>query len=65
MRPLHDRLEPDRRLGFVDSPDDLDAVALTDVLEPDDVVLLKGSNRVFWARDFATRLRDALQARAV
>lgn len=65
MRGLHDRLEPDRRLGFVESPDDLEAVALADALEPGDVVLLKGSNRVFWARDFATRLRDALHARAV
>lgn len=65
MRPLHDRLEPERRLGFAESPGDLDAVALADALEPGDVVLLKGSNRVFWARDFATRLRDALHARAV
>ncbi len=65
MRGLHDRLEPERRLGFVESPDALDAVALTAVLEPGDVVLLKGSNRVFWARDFAARLRDALHARAV
>lgn len=65
MRPLHDRLDPDRRLGFVESPDDLDAEALADALEPGDVVLLKGSNRVFWARDLAARLRDALTARAV
>ena len=65
MRGLHDHLEPERRLGFVESPDALDAVALTAVLEPGDVVLLKGSNRVFWARDFAARLRDALHARAV
>ena len=64
MRPLHDRLEPGRRLGFVESPDDLDAVALTDAFEPGDIVLLKGSNRVFWARGFAARLRDALGARA-
>ena len=64
-RGLHDRLEPGRRLGFVESPDDLDAAALTALLEPGDVVLLKGSNRVFWARDFALRLRDALHARAV
>ena len=65
MRALHDRLEPERRFGFVESPDDLDPVALTALLEPGDVVLLKGSNRVFWARDFAARLRDALNARAV
>lgn len=65
MRPLHDRLEPARRLGFVESPDDLDTEALADALEPGDIVLLKGSNRVFWARDFAARLRDALKARAV
>ncbi|MDE0350720.1 MAG: UDP-N-acetylmuramoyl-tripeptide--D-alanyl-D-alanine ligase [Gammaproteobacteria bacterium] len=65
MRELHDGLEPSRRLGFIESPDDLDATALTALLEPGDVVLLKGSNRVFWARDFAARLRDALNARAV
>ena len=65
MRVLHDRLDAERRLGFVESPDDLDPVALAAALEPGDVVLLKGSNRVFWARDFAARLRDALRARAV
>ena len=41
-------------------------VAVDDVareLMPGDVVLIKGSNRVFWKYDFAKRLRDALASR--
>ena len=65
MRALHAELDSRRRMGFVASPDELDVDAVAGALEPGDVVLLKGSNRVFWARDFATRLREALNARAV
>jgi UDP-N-acetylmuramoyl-tripeptide--D-alanyl-D-alanine ligase len=42
-------------------------IAVADVaaeLKPGDVVLIKGSNRVFWKHDFAKRLKEALAARA-
>ena len=64
MHALHEQLASERRLGFVASPDDLEVETVANALAPGDVVLLKGSNRVFWARDFATRLRDALAARS-
>jgi UDP-N-acetylmuramoyl-tripeptide--D-alanyl-D-alanine ligase len=43
-------------------------IAVADVvaeLRPGDVVLIKGSNRVFWKHDFAKRLKEALAAHAV
>ena len=64
MRAVHQGLVPERRLGFVASPDALDVDAVVDALAPGDIVLLKGSNGVFWARDFATALCNALTARA-
>ena len=64
MRGVHQGLPPERRLGFVASPDALDVDAVVDALAPGDVVLLKGSNGVFWVRDFATGLRNALTARS-
>ena len=64
MRALYAGLPPERRLGFVESPDEMDADGVADLLRPGDIVLLKGSNRVFWARDFAAKLENALNARA-
>lgn len=64
MKALHVRLPEGQRLGFVPAPDDVDVDAVANALEPGDIVLLKGSNRVFWARGFAARLRERLTAGA-
>lgn len=61
MRALHDRLPARQRLGFFDGAQDIDLDALADALAPGAVVLLKGSNRVFWAQGFAARLKERLE----
>ena len=34
---------------------------LVDILRPGDSLLIKGSNRVFWATDFVQQLEQALR----
>jgi UDP-N-acetylmuramoyl-tripeptide--D-alanyl-D-alanine ligase len=62
MAALHEVLPAERALGQFAEADDvlLDAVAA--VLRPGDVLLVKGSNRVFWTRGFAARLLERLDA---
>ena len=62
MRRLHEGLPAQQRLGFCQSAQDIDLDALVDALAPGDAVLLKGSNRVFWAQGFAARLKERLEA---
>ena len=64
MDALYDRLPNHRRLAFFPSPDDIDTDAIVDALRPGDIVLLKGSNRVFWARDFARVLGRRIEDRS-
>ena len=63
MRALYDRLPGHQRLASFDSPEDIDTDAIVDALQPGDVLLLKGSNRVFWSRDFAGALRRRIEQR--
>ena len=56
MQALHERLPAAQRLGHVDDAAALDVDWVAGLLAPGDVVLLKGSNRVFWARGFAAKL---------
>ena len=63
MRALYDHLPGHQRLAFFDSPDDVETDAIVDALQPGDVLLLKGSNRVFWSRDFARVLRRRIEQR--
>lgn len=64
MRALYDRLPSDQRLASFDSPDDMDTDVIVDALQPGDVLLLKGSNRVFWSRDFAHVLCRRIEERS-
>jgi UDP-N-acetylmuramoyl-tripeptide--D-alanyl-D-alanine ligase len=49
-----------RSLGWFESPGDELLQALVARLQPGDTVLIKGSNRVFWASGFVDQLRNRL-----
>ncbi len=61
MRPLCDRLKPQQQWAWRERADDTLLEMLVDGLQSGDRVLVKGSNRVFWANRFVARLREALQ----
>ena len=61
MRPLFDRLKPRQQWLWCDRADDALLEALLSGLQAGDRVLVKGSNRVFWAHRFVARLCQALQ----
>lgn len=56
MCPLAEALAPERLLGWFEEAGDELLEALAGILEAGDVVLVKGSNRVFWVRDYVPRL---------
>lgn len=59
MRDLLDALPADNVWGFY--PDSASLLAdLVDQLRTNDLVLVKGSNRVFWIHDFVPRLKEAV-----
>jgi UDP-N-acetylmuramoyl-tripeptide--D-alanyl-D-alanine ligase len=60
MRALYDALPPEKRLGYALSADDVDADALARLVATPATILVKGSNRVFWVKDFVPRLLSAL-----
>ena len=60
MRALADVLPAGRCLGWQARADEALIERLAALLEPGDALLVKGSNRVFWAGDFLTRVRRAL-----
>ena len=64
MESLYAALPPGRGLGYQAAPDDDLLARLADTLKAGDVLLVKGSNRVFWARDFVRRILDTLAAAA-
>jgi len=59
MRPLHEALPAQQRLGYFERANDVDLKALRTRLDAPAIVLVKGSNRVFWACHFVERLRSA------
>ena len=61
MRPLFERLRPEQRWLWCAEADDALLRHLVDRVQPGDRVLVKGSNRVFWAHRFTTTLREALR----
>jgi len=63
MGALVDALPADRLEGYWETPDDSLLEALARRLEPGATLLVKGSNRVFWARGFVDRLVARLAAR--
>ena len=59
MAPLAEKLGPDRCI-YHQTPDASLIEALLVHLRPGTSLLIKGSNRVFWARDYVARIEAAL-----
>ena len=62
MRHLFEKLPPEKRLGWHEDPATLDASQVAALLAPDDVVVIKGSKKIFWVNKFVQKLAAALQA---
>jgi UDP-N-acetylmuramoyl-tripeptide--D-alanyl-D-alanine ligase len=60
MRSLYDTFDPAADRHAFDAADDRLLEWLATTLTAGDVVLVKGSNRIFWARDFVGRLAARL-----
>jgi UDP-N-acetylmuramoyl-tripeptide--D-alanyl-D-alanine ligase len=63
MRHLHDLLPADKSLGWHEDPATLEPREIAALLRRDDVVVVKGSKKMFWVNKFVPRLVAALQAR--
>ena len=63
MRALWDTLPQSQRLLYADDAPSLPLIEIVSELTPGDVVLIKGSNRVFWIHDFVRKFTDALEHR--
>ena len=63
-RPTADALPPSIRLGWYPEASDALLDAVVDTLEEGDCLLVKGSNRVFWARGFVKALEKRLNSSA-
>jgi UDP-N-acetylmuramoyl-tripeptide--D-alanyl-D-alanine ligase len=64
MRHLYDLLPAQTALGWHESPVTLEPQAIAALLRSGDVVVVKGSKKMFWVNKFVPRLLAALQARA-
>lgn len=62
MAPLHEELASTTRAQWLPKADDTFVAACAQALRSGDVVLVKGSNRVFWANGFTDSLAAALRA---
>jgi UDP-N-acetylmuramoyl-tripeptide--D-alanyl-D-alanine ligase len=60
MRHLFDRLPADKRLGWHDDPVTLEPARVAQMLKRGDVVVIKGSKKIFWVNKFVPRLATAL-----
>jgi UDP-N-acetylmuramoyl-tripeptide--D-alanyl-D-alanine ligase len=60
MRHLHDLLPPDKALGWHEDPATLEARDVVALLRAGDVVVVKGSKKMFWVNKFVPRLLAAL-----
>jgi len=63
MHYLFDRLPDGQGLGWHEDPATLDPLAIAGLLRRGDVVVVKGSKKIFWVNKFVPRLVAALQAR--
>jgi len=61
MRHLFDSLPRERRLGWHEDPVTLDPREVAALLAPGDVVVIKGSKKIFWVNKFVQKLAAALQ----
>jgi UDP-N-acetylmuramoyl-tripeptide--D-alanyl-D-alanine ligase len=64
MRHLSDRLPAGQGLGWHEDPATLDPQQIASLLRSGDVVVVKGSKKIFWVNKFVPRLIAALQARS-
>jgi len=64
MRHLYDLVPAERALGWHEDPATLDPQQIAALLRDGDVVVVKGSKKMFWVNKFVPRLLAALQAKA-
>ena len=64
MRHLYDLVPSGRALGWHEDPATLDPQQIAALLRGGDVVVVKGSKKMFWVNKFVPRLLAALQAKA-
>jgi len=64
MRHLYDLVPAERALGWHEDPVTLDPQEIAALLRDGDVVVVKGSKKMFWVNKFVPRLLAALQAKA-
>jgi UDP-N-acetylmuramoyl-tripeptide--D-alanyl-D-alanine ligase len=62
MRHLYDRLPVGKGLGWHDDPVTLEPQKIAALLHAGDVVVVKGSKKMFWVNKFVPKLLAALQA---
>jgi UDP-N-acetylmuramoyl-tripeptide--D-alanyl-D-alanine ligase len=65
MRHLYDLLPAGKGLGWHEDPATLEPQEIAALLKGGDVVVVKGSKKMFWVNKFVPRLVTALQAKAV
>jgi UDP-N-acetylmuramoyl-tripeptide--D-alanyl-D-alanine ligase len=65
MRYLYDLLPPGKALGWHENPVTLEPQEIAASLRGGDVVVVKGSKKMFWVNKFVPRLIAALQAKVV
>ncbi|NPU65977.1 UDP-N-acetylmuramoyl-tripeptide--D-alanyl-D-alanine ligase [Bradyrhizobium sp. 83012] len=61
MRHLFDELPQQKRLGWHEDPVTLDPGHVAALLAPGDVVVIKGSKKIFWVNKFVSKLAAALR----
>jgi UDP-N-acetylmuramoyl-tripeptide--D-alanyl-D-alanine ligase len=61
MRHLFDVLPAEKRLGWHDDPATLEPAEVAALLKRGDLVVIKGSKKIFWVNKFVPRLAAALQ----
>jgi len=64
MRHLYELVPAERALGWHEDPATLDPREIAALLQGGDVVVVKGSKKMFWVNKFVPRLLAALQAKA-
>lgn len=62
MQNLYDALPTNQRLGYAPAPEAFDAAAFAHTLQQGDVVLIKGSKKMFYVHNTAQKLISALQS---
>lgn len=64
MRHLYDLLPAENALGWHEDPATLEPQKVAALLQSGDVVVVKGSKKMFWVNKFVPKLLAALQAKA-